>query len=82
MRSILRNQGFNCLFMYVSSPKYRIFGQWLSEVNIIELTIFYTHLVFICKTFNSKANISTKSQNPDLILADYKYVCDPAKFHL
>ena len=59
---IVRNHGFNCLFMFVRSPKYGIFGHRLSEVNTFEMKTFHTHLVFICKTFNSKANISMKPQ--------------------
>ena len=46
------------LFMYVTSPKYGIFGHWLSEVNTLETKNFHTPLVF-----NSKANISMKPQN-------------------
>ena len=49
MRCIVRNHGFNCLFMYVSSPKYEIFGHFLSEVNTFEMKNFHTHTVFIHK---------------------------------
>ena len=48
------------------NPKYGIFGQWLSEVNTLEMKNFHIHLVFICKTFNSKANISTIRQNAEV----------------
>ena len=33
----------------LSSPKYGIFGHWLSEVNTLELKNVHTHLVFIRK---------------------------------
>ena len=51
--------------MYVRSQKYEISCHWLFEVNALEKKNFHTHLVFIRKTFNSEANISTKSQNAD-----------------
>ena len=85
MHRIVRNHGFNCLFMYVSSPKYWIFRHWLSEVNTLEMKNFHIHLglVLIRKIFISKANILTKtSKYWQLILAGCKYICGPAKFHL
>ena len=39
---IVRNHGFNCLFMYVHSPKYEIFGHQLSEVNTLEMKNVHT----------------------------------------
>ena len=53
--------------MYVSSPKYRIFGHWLFEVCTLETKNFASHFVFICKTFNPKPNISTKSRNLEIL---------------
>ena len=52
--------------MYVRSQKFGYFGHWLSDVNTPEMKNFDTHLVFICKTFNSEPKISTKPQNADL----------------
>ena len=39
--------------MYASSPKYGIFGQWLFEVNTLEMKSFHTYLIFIRKSFNN-----------------------------
>ena len=51
--------------MYVRSPKYGIFLAVWSKLTWNEK--FYTHLVFILKTFYSKANISGKPQNTDFL---------------
>ena len=42
MRCIVGYHGFNCLFMYVSSPKYGIFRHWC-EVNTLEMKNLHTH---------------------------------------
>ena len=55
MRCVVKNHGFNCLFMYVRSPKYGIFGHWLSEANRFETKNFHTHSDLIHKTFHFKA---------------------------
>ena len=38
--TIVRIYGFNCLFTFVSSPKYEIFRHWLSEVDTLEMKNF------------------------------------------
>ena len=68
MRRTVRNQGFNYTFTYVSSPKNRIFGHWLSEVNTLEMKNFDTHLVFISNTFHSQPKIFT---NPKMLTIDF-----------
>ena len=40
--------------MYISSPKYGIFGHWLSEVNKPEMKHFHPHLVLSVKLSNKK----------------------------
>ena len=49
MRYISRIRCFNLVFVYEISPKYRIFGHRLSEVNRLEMKNFGTqlHLVLI-----------------------------------
>ena len=60
VKTIVRNYGFNCTFMYVFSLKFEYFGHWLSDVNTLQMKTFDTHLFFICNTSNYKPKISTK----------------------
>ena len=62
-----RNDGFNCTFMCLYSPKKKvILGHWLTEVNILEMKNLTYIYIFIHNNFNSKPKISTKPQNADI----------------
>ena len=56
------------LRMYVCSQKFGYFGHWLSDANTLEMENFHTHLVFICKTFNSKPKFQ---RNPKMLTFDF-----------